>query len=58
MQQPLSIQCPWCFETMTLWVAYDDLGHMITDCEVCCRPWQLWIQRDSEGDLSARVERS
>jgi hypothetical protein len=55
MLQPLTIQCPYCFETMTLWLPPDDLGEMVTDCEVCCRPWELEIWLDEEGELRGRV---
>ena len=55
MLQPLTLQCPYCFETLTLWLAPDDVGEMVTDCEVCCRPWQLVVWRDAQGELHARA---
>ena len=57
MQQPVSIQCPFCFEVVTIWLAYDDTGEMFYDCEVCCRPWVLHVWLDDEGVLHATARR-
>ena len=56
MQQPVFIQCPYCFEGQTIWIAYDDVGEMYYDCTVCCRPWLLRVWMDEEGELHARSE--
>ena len=57
MQQPVDIQCPFCFEIVTIWIAYDDVGEMIYDCEVCCRPWTLRVWLDEEGNVHATASR-
>ena len=57
MQEPLTIQCPYCFEVVVIVMAIDDIGEMITDCEVCCRPWALSVWLDDEGRLQARARR-
>jgi hypothetical protein len=57
MLLPLAVQCPFCFEELTLWLSPDDLGEMVTDCEVCCRPWRLQVWLDEHGDLRSVVDR-
>ena len=57
MLQPVSIQCPFCFETVTIYLAYDDVGEMIHDCDVCCRPWSLRVWLDADGDVQAQATR-
>ena len=53
----VTLRCPFCNEQQTLWLAHDDIGEMVTDCEVCCRPWQLVVWVDTEGQLHARAGR-
>ena len=36
---------------------YDDVGEMIYDCEVCCRPWTLRVWLDEEGNVHATASR-
>jgi hypothetical protein len=57
MQQDLKVQCPWCFEWVTLWAALDDLGVMTVDCEVCCRPWRVCVTQNPTGSLEVAVDR-
>ena len=28
----------------------------VEDCEVCCRPWQVYVHYGREGDVEVRVE--
>ena len=55
MLQPITLQCPYCFELVTIYMAYDDVGEMVQDCEVCCRPWTLTVWLNEEGILQASV---
>ena len=57
MQDGCEVQCPWCGEWMTLWVAMDEIGTMTVDCEVCCRPWEVSIRRDGNGEVDLDVGR-
>jgi hypothetical protein len=43
---------------VSLYIDPDSAGAMVEDCEVCCRPWQLEIDRDEDGELSVRVQRA
>jgi len=51
------VQCPYCFERVGIYLAPEETGLLVQDCEVCCNPWQLRIERDREGRLSVEAER-
>lgn len=57
MPIPITVQCPWCFEWMELWIAPDDVGQMTQDCDVCCRPWSVFVWLDDDGEPMAQVQR-
>lgn len=44
------IQCPYCFEVLTVWLDPMSRGEMVRDCEVCCRPWLLRVERRGPGE--------
>ncbi|MEC7984252.1 MAG: CPXCG motif-containing cysteine-rich protein [Myxococcota bacterium] len=56
--QPVQIQCPYCFEVLTIWLAYDDVGEMFYDCTVCCHPWSLRVWLNEMGDIRATAHSS
>ncbi len=58
MTDSVQVQCPWCHEWQWLWLAVDDLGEMVQDCEVCCRPWVVLVAQNPDGTLRASVQRS
>ena len=41
-----SITCPYCGEVVDLYFEEDVQGSMVQDCEVCCRPWTVRVERD------------
>lgn len=47
------VQCPYCGETIEILLESDLEGELIQDCEVCCNPWQVRIDR---GEEPVRVE--
>jgi hypothetical protein len=54
------IQCPNCFEWITLFVdpAGGAVQSTISDCDVCCRPIELQIRVDEEAEsASVRARR-
>lgn len=53
-----TIQCPYCFERVEVWLDPQSEGVMIRDCEVCCRPWELHVTRLPDGSLDVRVMRA
>ena len=51
------IQCPYCLEQVHLFVDPGTQGSLIEDCEVCCQPWEVDVER-SGGRLSVVVTRA
>jgi hypothetical protein len=51
-------QCPYCGEWSELDVDPDTRGAFVQDCDVCCRPWQVQVQRDEDGELVVLVDRA
>lgn len=53
-----TVQCPYCFEWVEVWLEPDLEGSLVMDCEVCCNPWQVEVNRDEEGSLSVEISRA
>jgi len=51
------VQCPYCFESVEVYLDPESAGEMVQDCEVCCNPWQLVVSRGDAGRLDVRAER-
>lgn len=51
------VDCPYCGEAVELLIDPETRGTYVEDCEVCCNPWQVTVERDADGDASVRVER-
>ena len=58
MMDTVTVQCPWCFESVEIWIDPATRGRMVRDCEVCCRPWDMYVTRDGEGGVRVDVRRS
>lgn len=58
MSDTCAVVCPYCFEPLELYVDPGTEGSFVEDCEVCCRPWQVWVTRDADGAMTAHVERA
>lgn len=43
--EEIDLPCPYCGEVVTITVEADLAGELVHDCEVCCRPWWLWLTR-------------
>lgn len=37
------LSCPYCGETMDVFIEPEVEGSLVQDCEVCCNPWQLMV---------------
>jgi hypothetical protein len=37
------VTCPYCGETIELFVEPDVRGTFVQDCEVCCNPWRVRV---------------
>jgi len=42
------VTCPYCGESIEIYVEPDVRGSFVQDCEVCCNPWRVRVI--SEGD--------
>jgi hypothetical protein len=51
------IQCPYCWESVEI-VIDPSVGEQsyIEDCFVCCRPIELQVNIDHEGDIWVQAE--
>lgn len=54
----VTVTCPYCRERIELYVDPDTTGTFVEDCEVCCRPWQVRVERDEDGRLRVAVSRA
>ncbi|MFN2338564.1 MAG: CPXCG motif-containing cysteine-rich protein [Gammaproteobacteria bacterium] len=53
MIEATRIQCPYCGESFDITLdASAGTQSYIEDCEVCCRPIELRVDFDGEGELS------
>lgn len=55
MEDTVQISCPYCFESLEVYIDPQSEGELIRDCDVCCRPWLLQVARGVDGSLSVRV---
>jgi hypothetical protein len=53
-----SVQCPYCFEVVEVWLEPDVSGRLVQDCEVCCNPWSVSVWRDGDGRRGIDVDRA
>ena len=51
------VQCPYCYESLELYVDPETEGSFVEDCAVCCRPWRVYVSRDEDARLSVHLER-
>lgn len=58
MEDGWLVVCPYCCEEVEIALDPMSTGVLVQDCEVCCHPWELFIARDEEGQLSVEVRRA
>ena len=51
-----SVDCPYCGEAIEL-VIDDSVAHQqyVEDCSVCCRPINVDVAVDADGDVSVQL---
>ena len=57
----MTVTCPYCFEPIevTLFVEEGEKQDFITDCEVCCHPFEVKAFWDSSiDDFNVSIERA
>lgn len=57
MDDVFAVDCPFCGETVEIYLEPDVRGTLIQDCEVCCNPWKLRVVRDGD-ERYVEVERA
>jgi hypothetical protein len=46
------VTCPYCGESIEIYVEPDMRGSFVQDCEVCCNPWRVRVTgRGEERDV-------
>jgi hypothetical protein len=49
--------CPYCGEEVE--VDVDEYGgarqSYVQDCPVCCQPWEVYVERDRDGDWNVSL---
>ena len=53
-----TVQCPYCLQWVEIALDPETRGTMVQDCEICCRPWQIHVDRDEQGDPILTVTRA
>lgn len=48
MDDTYEVTCPYCGETVEIYLEPDVRGSFIQDCEVCCHPWNVRISGHGE----------
>ncbi|WP_369112147.1 CPXCG motif-containing cysteine-rich protein [Methyloterricola oryzae] len=48
MEDQFVITCPYCGETVEIYLEPDVEGNFVQDCEVCCNPWAISVRNDGE----------
>lgn len=48
MEEDFVVNCPYCGEDVNVHVERDVQGSLVQDCEVCCNPWLLRVDREDE----------
>ena len=52
------VQCPYCGEIVLITLDPDggSVSEYVEDCEVCCRPWQVFVAYAADGTAEVAVE--
>ena len=58
MYDTAELSCPYCFESVEVYIDPQSEGELIRDCDVCCRPWALQVSRGATGELLVGVSRA
>ena len=59
MEDPVTVQCPWCGESFVTFVDASAGGQTyVEDCQVCCRPIQMTLRVRRDGTVRVTCDRS
>ena len=48
MDDQFLVACPYCGETVEIYLEPDVRGTLVQDCEVCCNPWRVRVSGTKE----------
>jgi len=48
MSDEFLVICPFCGESIEIYVEPDTTGSFVQDCEVCCNPWRVRVSGQDE----------
>ena len=51
------VTCPYCGEEIEIYVEPDVRGSYVQDCEVCCNPWMVHVDREDD-ELFVQISRA
>ena len=57
MEELFLVTCPYCGESVELYLEPDIRGSFVQDCEVCCNPWTVRVAVDGD-DRYVSIERA
>jgi hypothetical protein len=50
-----AVTCPFCGESVEIYIEPDVTGHLVQACEVCCQPWDVSVHKvDGRRAVSVR----
>jgi hypothetical protein len=52
------VQCPYCGEDVEILIEPDVSGSFVQDCEVCCNPWLVRVERSPDGERDLSISRA
>jgi hypothetical protein len=51
------ISCPYCGETMSILLDPQEMNQeYIEDCQVCCRPINVFVTHDFDGEITVEIQ--
>jgi hypothetical protein len=56
METEFEVTCPFCGETLVIYLEPEVRGAFVQDCEVCCNPWNVRVTWD-DGERYVDVSR-
>jgi hypothetical protein len=58
LETEVEVTCPYCGEVVaiSLDAGGGETQEYVEDCQVCCRPWQVYVSYGSGGEVEVRVE--
>jgi hypothetical protein len=48
MSDEFVVTCPYCGESVEIYLEADVKGSFVQDCEVCCNPWRVRVSGRGE----------